>query len=62
MDVNTEHGAGYGDTLVWAENSQPGLGEVLAEVQVDLDKEKFYREFVDLMTRPTPAAPRRAAP
>jgi purine nucleosidase len=60
VDVNTEHGAGYGDTLVWSEAQHPGIGEIMAEVQVDLDKEKFYREFVDLMTRPTPPASRRA--
>jgi purine nucleosidase len=54
MDVNTDHGAGYGNTLVWAEGNQPGLGEVLAEVQDELDKAKFYREFVELLSRPTP--------
>ena len=51
MDVNVEHGAGYGDTLAWAPGQQPGLGEVLAEVQDNLDKEKFYREFVELLSR-----------
>jgi len=30
------------------------------EVQDDLDKAKFYREFVELMTRPTPTAQRAA--
>jgi hypothetical protein len=29
---------------------------VLVEVQDDLDKAKFYREYVDLLTRPTPGA------
>ena len=58
VDVNIEHGASYGDTLVWAPGSQPGLGEVLAEVQVDVDNEKFYREFVELMTRQTPRPPK----
>jgi inosine-uridine nucleoside N-ribohydrolase len=63
VDVNAEHGAGYGDTLVWAEGNQPGMGEALVEVQVDLDKEKFYREFVDLLSRPTPGArPPKAGP
>ena len=63
VDVNTDHGAGYGDTLVWTEGNQPGLAGTLAEVQVDLDREKFYREFVDLMVRPTPpAASRRPGP
>ena len=50
MDVNIEHGAGYGDTLAWAPGQQPGLGEILVEIQDDLDKEKFYREFVELLS------------
>jgi inosine-uridine nucleoside N-ribohydrolase len=56
MDANTDHGAGYGNTLVWAVGNQPGLGEVLAEVQGDLNKEKFYKEYVELLSRPTPGA------
>jgi purine nucleosidase len=56
MDVDVDRGAGYGNTLVWAAGHQPGLGEVQVEVQDDLDKEKFYKEYVDLLTRPTPGA------
>jgi purine nucleosidase len=56
IDVNIDHGAGYGDTLAWPPGQQPGLGEVLVEVQDDLDKGKFYREYVDLLSRPTPNA------
>ena len=56
MDVNIDHGPGYGDTLVWAPGNQPGLRERLVHVQVDLNAEKFYRMFIGLMTRPTPAA------
>jgi purine nucleosidase len=56
MDVNTDHGPGYGNTMVWAVGNQPGLGEVLAEVQDDLNKEKFYKEYVELLSRPTPGA------
>ncbi len=56
MDVSVDHGASYGDTLVWAPGSQPGLGEQLVVVQEDLDKEKFYKEFVELMARRTPGA------
>jgi len=55
MDVNNDHGAGYGNTLVWQPGNQPGLGEILVDVQDDLDKGKFYKEYVDLLTRPTPA-------
>ena len=56
IDVDLDHGASYGDTLAWAPGHQPGMGEVLVEVQKDLDKEKFYKEYVDLLTRPTPSA------
>ena len=56
IDVNVDHGAGYGDTLAWAPGRQPILSETLVEVQQDLDKEKFYKEYVDLLTRPTPRA------
>jgi purine nucleosidase len=55
MDVEVDHGASYGDTLAWAPGQQPGLGEALVEVQQDLDKEKFYKEYVEMLTRPTPA-------
>jgi inosine-uridine nucleoside N-ribohydrolase len=54
LDVNIDHGAAYGTTLVWSESTHPGMGEILADVQDDLDKPKFYKEFVDLMSRPTP--------
>jgi inosine-uridine nucleoside N-ribohydrolase len=56
IDVNVDHGAGYGDTLAWASGQQPGMGEQLVEVQQDLDKAKFYKEYVELLTRPTPDA------
>ena len=56
MDVDTDHGAGYGNTLVWAPGNQPGAGEIQVEVQDDLDKAKFYKEYVELLTRPTPGA------
>jgi len=56
MDVSTDHGASYGDTLAWNEQTRPHLGEREVEIQDDLDKEKFYREFIELLTRPTPKA------
>jgi inosine-uridine nucleoside N-ribohydrolase len=56
IDVDLEHGAGYGDTLAWAPGQQPGMGEALVEVQYDLDKQKFYKEYVELLARPTPGA------
>lgn len=56
MDIDYSHGAGYGNTLVWNEGSQPGLGEQLVHVQQDLNLEKFSQMFIELMTRPTPGA------
>jgi purine nucleosidase len=56
LDVSTDHGASYGDTLVWTEETRPHLGEREVEIQDDLDKQKFYKEFVELLTRPTPRA------
>jgi purine nucleosidase len=54
LDVSTDHGASYGETLVWTEATRPHLGEREVEIQDDLDSKKFYSEFVELMTRPTP--------
>jgi purine nucleosidase len=56
MDIDVDHGAGYGNTLAWAPGLQPGMGEVLVEVQDDLDKQKFYKEYVELLSRATPGA------
>jgi purine nucleosidase len=56
IDVEVDHGGSYGNTLSWAPGQQPGMGEPLVEVQKDLDKDKFYKFFVDLLTRPTPGA------
>jgi inosine-uridine nucleoside N-ribohydrolase len=54
LDVDLNRGAGYGNTLSWNENDKPALAGQPAEVQVDLDTEKFYKMFVDLLTAPTP--------
>lgn len=58
MDIDIDHGAGYGNTLSWPEGANPGLGEQLVNFQEDLDLDRFYRMFVELMTRPTPAPPK----
>ena len=54
IDVEVDHGPSYGDTHAWAPGNQPDMGESLVDVQMDLDKEKFYKEYVDLLSRPTP--------
>ena len=54
LDVDLNHGAGHGNTLSWSERDKPKIVGPAAEVQVDLDTEKFYKMFVDLLTAPTP--------
>src|SRR5438067_2063718 len=54
MDVAIHHGAGYCDTLPWTERDKPKLEVRQIEIQDDLDVEKFYKMFVDLLTAPTP--------
>ena len=51
MDIDISHTAGYGNTLVWTEGHQPGMGERWVHVQTDLDTEKFNRMVVDLLSR-----------
>ena len=54
MDVNLDRGAGYGDTLTWSETDKPKRDLQPVEIQVDLDTERFYKMFVDLLTAETP--------
>jgi purine nucleosidase len=65
LDVSTEKGATYGDTLAWAPGNNPasfypdtasaaGWNAQPATVDLDLNTAKFYRDFIELMTRPTP--------
>jgi purine nucleosidase len=54
MDVNLDHGANYGDTLTWADQQKPKTDVQAVEIQVDLNLEKFYKMFVDLLTAATP--------
>jgi inosine-uridine nucleoside N-ribohydrolase len=51
MDVDLNHGRGYGDTLTWAEKLRPQTGVGLVHAQVDLDLPRFQRMFVELMIR-----------
>jgi purine nucleosidase len=54
MDVDIDHGANYGNILTWTETDKPKVAVQPVEIQVDLDTEKFYKMFVDLLTAPTP--------
>lgn len=54
LDIDLSRGAGYGDTLSWSESDKPKISGPPVEVQVDLDTNKFYKMFVDLLKAPTP--------
>jgi len=55
MSVDLGHGASYGNTLSWADKGKPAkIALQPVEIQVDLDRDKFDRMFVKLMTSPTP--------
>ena len=54
LDVDLSRGADYGNTLSWTESDKPMIVGPPAEVQADLDAEKFYKTFVELLTAPTP--------
>jgi len=57
MSVDLDHGAGYGNTLTWTEKDKPAFPLPPVEIQLDLDKEKFYGMFVRLMRAPTRTTP-----
>jgi len=55
MDVDLARGAaGYGNTLTWTDADKPKLTLQSIEIQFDLNVEKFYKLFVDLLTAPPP--------
>lgn len=54
LDVDLSRGAGYGNTLSWSEDDKPKIVGPPIEIQVDLDLQKFYKQFVDLLAAPAP--------
>ena len=52
LDVDLSHGATYGDTLAWTEQTKPALDLQKVHVQDDLDLPLFTREFIQLMQSP----------
>ena len=54
LDIDLNHGAAYGNTLSWTEQDKPKIVGPPVEIQVDLDKERFSKEFVELLSAPTP--------
>ena len=56
VSVDLSKGASYGNTLTWSEKDKPATAGKPVEILVDLDQEKFYRLFLNLMKAPTPKA------
>ncbi len=54
MTVDLDRGAGYGNTLTWSANDPLKPQTQLVEIQFNLDTARFYKQFKDLMTVPTP--------
>lgn len=54
LDVDIAHGPTYGDTLTWPERDKPNITGVPVHVLMDLNKEKFDKFFVGLMSSPKP--------
>jgi inosine-uridine nucleoside N-ribohydrolase len=50
MSVDIDHGPGYGNTLTWTSAEKPKTAAQPVAIQVDLDKERFYEMFVNLMS------------
>ena len=51
MDIDVDHGAGYGRTLFWDSTATVPPYLRLANVQFDIDTARFYKLYIDLMTR-----------
>ncbi len=54
MDVDVSHGPAYGETLTWSAALKPALDLQLVHAQLDVDLPRFTRQFVELMSAPTP--------
>jgi len=52
LDIDIDHGASYGKTIFWDASAPVPPYERLANVQFDIDAEKFYKIYTDLMARP----------
>ena len=57
MDIDVDHGASYGKTILWDAKAEVPPYLRRANVQFDIDAEKFYRLYIDLMTRTPRARP-----
>ncbi|WP_420238029.1 nucleoside hydrolase [Telmatobacter bradus] len=49
MDVDLSHGPSYGNTLTWSEATKPQTGVRLVHAQLDVDRTRFEKLFVELI-------------
>ena len=56
MDIDLNRGANYGNVLTWTEDDKPNIAVRPVEIQVDVDTDRFYKMFLDLLMAPTPKA------
>ena len=55
MDVNTTHGPGYGDTLIWNEKDRPAVIALRkVRAQMDVDFPKLEKDLGELLAKPAP--------
>ena len=54
MDIDLDRGANYGNILTWTDRDKPKIEVQPVEIQVDVDRERFYGMFLELLTAPTP--------
>jgi purine nucleosidase len=57
VSVDTDFGAGYGNTLSWAAAYAPGLGEHIMTVVREVDVPALEKMMIKLLNQPTPPAP-----
>jgi purine nucleosidase len=56
MDVNTDHGASYGDTLTWGDERKPAIPLNKVHVVMEPDFPRLQNLLIHLFTAPTPGA------
>jgi purine nucleosidase len=56
MDVNTAHGATWGDTLTWSDRNKPALPLNQVHAVVDVDFVRLQAFLVELFSHPAPGA------
>jgi inosine-uridine nucleoside N-ribohydrolase len=56
VDIDIDHGSSYGETLFWEPGTALPSYERVATVQFDVDAQKLYDLYIQLMTQPPKSA------